>query len=182
MPGHEYPVPRVTAQKNLLPVGIEPGTSRSEVRLTNHLASRTGITRTFKKLDFKITISANLKKTIFLDVTFNLENGKYEPFRKPGDKPLYINVSSNHPPGILRNIPAVITKRLSELSSDKEVFDEASQMYKRALDESGYKDPIRYIEATGTSKKRNRQRNINDVFVMGNSAFGSTLVFLRPLK
>ena len=42
MPGHEYPIPRVTAQKNLLPVGIEPGTSRSEVRLTNHLASRTG--------------------------------------------------------------------------------------------------------------------------------------------
>ena len=24
MPGHEYPVPRVTAQKNLLPVGIVP--------------------------------------------------------------------------------------------------------------------------------------------------------------
>ena len=43
MPGHEYPIPWVTAQKNLLPVGIEPGTSQAEVRLTNHLASRTGI-------------------------------------------------------------------------------------------------------------------------------------------
>ena len=39
--GHEYPVPRVTSEKNLLPVGIELGTSRSEVRLTNHLARRT---------------------------------------------------------------------------------------------------------------------------------------------
>ena len=36
MPGHEYPVPRVMAQNNLLPVGIEPGTSRLEVRVTNH--------------------------------------------------------------------------------------------------------------------------------------------------
>ena len=42
MLGHGYPVPRVTAQKNLLPVGTEPGTTRSEGRLTNHLASRTG--------------------------------------------------------------------------------------------------------------------------------------------
>ena len=43
MPGHEYPVPRVTAQKNLLPVGIEPGTSRSEVRLTRiHFALMPG--------------------------------------------------------------------------------------------------------------------------------------------
>ena len=42
MPGHEHPIPWVPAQKNLLPVGIEPGTSRTEVRLTNHLASRTG--------------------------------------------------------------------------------------------------------------------------------------------
>ena len=38
----EYPVPRVTTQKILLPVGIVPETSRSDVRLTNHLASRTG--------------------------------------------------------------------------------------------------------------------------------------------
>ena len=41
MPGHEYPIPWVPAQKNLLPVGVVPGTSRTEVRLTNHLASRT---------------------------------------------------------------------------------------------------------------------------------------------
>ena len=39
MPGHEYPIPWVPAQKNLLPVGIVPGTSRTEVRLTNHFAS-----------------------------------------------------------------------------------------------------------------------------------------------
>ena len=42
MPGHEYPIPWVPAQKNLLPVGIVPGTPRTEVTLTNHLASRTG--------------------------------------------------------------------------------------------------------------------------------------------
>ena len=53
MPGHEYPVPWVTAQKNLLPVGIEPGTSRSEVRLTNPLASRSGNARLYSDVKLK---------------------------------------------------------------------------------------------------------------------------------
>ena len=42
MPAHEYPTPWVTTQKNLLTVGIVTGTSQTEVRLTNHLASRIG--------------------------------------------------------------------------------------------------------------------------------------------
>ena len=49
MPSREYPVAWVMAQRNMLPVGIEPGTSQPEVGLTNHLAGRTGTGTTLPK-------------------------------------------------------------------------------------------------------------------------------------
>ena len=40
---------------------------------------RKNIPKTFQKLDLKITISCNLKIANFLDITLNLNNGKYYP-------------------------------------------------------------------------------------------------------
>ena len=38
----------------------------------------------------------NLKTVDFLDVCFNLTNDTYEPYRKPNNEPVYININSNH--------------------------------------------------------------------------------------
>ena len=54
----------------------------------------------FKNIDFKIEIVTNLTEADFLDVTFNLENNAYGPYKKLNDKLIYIDVSSNHPPQI----------------------------------------------------------------------------------
>ena len=54
----------------------------------------------FKNIDFKIEIVTNLTEVDFLDVTFNLENNRYRPYKKPNEKLIYIDVSSNHPPQI----------------------------------------------------------------------------------
>ena len=51
----------------------------------------------FRKPGLKITIEANKKCVDFLDVTLNLSNGKYIPYTKPNNTPLYI-LSKNHPP------------------------------------------------------------------------------------
>ena len=67
----------------------------------------------FGKFGLKITIEANKKIVNFLDVTLNLTNGKYMPYTKPGNIPLYVHRSSNHPPRIMENIPKSINKRLS---------------------------------------------------------------------
>ena len=58
----------------------------------------------------------NLIETDYLDVTFNLATGKFFPFRKPKNVPLYINAKSNHPLTIIKDLPKMINKRLSELS------------------------------------------------------------------
>ena len=67
----------------------------------------------------EVTIEKNLQITDFLDVTFNLKNGKYYPFRKPNNDPLYINAFSNHPKNIIKEIRNMIGKRISEISCDE---------------------------------------------------------------
>ena len=60
-------------------------------------------------LGLKITVQSNLKVVDYLDVMLNLTTGKYYPFRKPDNDPLYINAKSNHPPSTIRQIPASIS-------------------------------------------------------------------------
>ena len=53
----------------------------------------------------EITMITNLKTFNFLDVTFNLCTGKYQPYKKPSDTPTCINFKSNHPPNIIKALP-----------------------------------------------------------------------------
>ena len=54
----------------------------------------------FKNIDIKIENVTNLTEVDFLDVTFNLENNTYRPYKKPNYKLIYIDILSNHPPQI----------------------------------------------------------------------------------
>ena len=66
---------------------------------------RKNVTKIFKEVGLKIEIRTNLKIVNFLDVTFNLTNGTYRPYKKPNDPLLYVNTSSNHPPKFLTGTP-----------------------------------------------------------------------------
>ena len=114
----------------------------------------------FREINLSITIEVNHKVVNFLDVCFDLNTGIYKPYIKPNDKPLYINVNSNHPPSVLRNIPAAVNRRLASISANENVFNEAAPLYQEALDNSGYTHTLRYEAPSGNSKKRNRKRNI----------------------
>ena len=98
----------------------------------------------FKSKGLKITIDANKKIVHFRDVTFDLTDGSYKPYMKPNNKLSYIHQQSNHPPVLLKNIPLNINKRLTNISSSKEVFDESIAPYQQALKESGYDHKLTY--------------------------------------
>ena len=68
------------------------------------------ICRVFNQNGLRITIEANKQVINFLDVTFNLNNGTYQPQRT------YLPAS---------------TRRLSSLSSDKASFDQATPHIKK---------------------------------------------------
>ena len=63
--------------------------------------------------DLSITCETNLKAVNFLDVTLILATGKYQPYNKPDNNPLYITILSNHPPNTIQNFPSNISKRIT---------------------------------------------------------------------
>ena len=99
----------------------------------------------FKDEGLDITVEPNLKITDFLDITLNLNTGKFYPYRKPNDTPLYVNKKSNHPPCIIKRLPIMINKRLSDISCDKEEFTKSAPLYQKALEESGFSHQLEYI-------------------------------------
>ena len=88
------------------------------------------ITKIFKDLDLSITIECNKKIVNFLDVTLNLNTGKYYPYKKTNDEVKYIHKDSNHPPNIIKDLPKMIGRRLSNLS-----FNKSKDKYEKALKE-----------------------------------------------
>ena len=120
------------------------------------------IQETFNRLGLEITIEANLKTINFLDITMDLDADVYKPYIKPNTTPLYINKQSNHPPTIIKNLPAAINKRLSSISCNKEVFDKAVPVYRDALAKSGYSHKLEFDPeaATARNKNSNKKRRI----------------------
>ena len=74
---------------------------------------------------------------------------------------MYINVKSNHSPHIIKNLPTMISKRLSLLSSNEEVFNEESAIYNEGLRIAGYKEKVRFIpDQNLQGQRRKRRRNL----------------------
>ena len=89
--------------------------------------------RLFKNKGLDVIINCNMKIVNYLDVTLNLNNGSYRPYKKTNDEANYIHVNSDHPPSILKQLPMSIEKRLSSLSSSKEIFEETAPYYEQYL-------------------------------------------------
>lgn len=114
----------------------------------------------FKSIGLKITVEANQKSVDFLDITLDLKNATYKPYMKPNNNPIYVHRKSNHPQQILKNIPISINKRLSNISSDEEVFNNARAIYQTALKNSGYEHQLHYHSTPRHRPRANRQRRI----------------------
>jgi hypothetical protein len=113
-------------------------------------------------LSARLILSTNKKIVNFLDITLNLNTGLYS---KPNNTPLYVHSKSNHPPSVLRNIPLSINfnKRLTEISSDQDPFEQASAPYQQALDKSGYNHKLQFkhpLNLTTNNKTRSRKEKL----------------------
>ena len=87
-----------------------------------------------------------------------IPNGKHYPYRKPDNPPLYINNQSNHPPSIIKQLPATISNRISSLSCDSTEFDKVTPVYNNALRSSGFTERQNYTLPEQQRKRRNRPR------------------------
>ena len=49
-----------------------------------------------------VIIECNTKIVNYLDLTFNLNDGTYKPYKKSNNEMKYIHVDSYHPPSIIK--------------------------------------------------------------------------------
>ena len=74
-----------------------------------------------------------------------------------------INRLSNHPPSILKHLTAAVSRRITDILHDAEVFKEASPFCNNVLRDSGFVKSVGYIESRkvkGSGPKRSRTRTI----------------------
>ena len=115
----------------------------------------------FQDNELKITVITGKTSINFLDINFCLNSESYQAYRKPNDEPLYINRNSNHPPTILSRLPQTISKRISSLTSNYELFSKAAPMCNAALENAGYTERVNYDSKINENKpSRNRKCNI----------------------
>ena len=117
------------------------------------------VVKTFKDCGLNITIETNLHTVNYLDVTFDLQKDTYLPYRKPDNPPVYINNCSNHPPTVIKQLPKSISKRLSDLSSNEEIFEKTKPAYSDAFKKSEFQGKLSYTSAQSNNDKNdNKQR------------------------
>ena len=108
----------------------------------------------FHEHGLKIIIETGLKSVDFLDVTLDLTNATFRPFRKRNDEPLYVHKLSNHPTTVTKQIPNSINTRLSNISNNEDEFNRAKGDYQKALKDSGYTDELKFVQPKITKGKK----------------------------
>ena len=66
------------------------------------------IQKLFKENEVDIIIQYNIKTINYLDVTLNLENSTYSPYQIENNQIKHINLESNLPPSIIKQLPPSI--------------------------------------------------------------------------
>ena len=104
----------------------------------------------------------------FLDVTFNLLDGTYKSYKKPNDQLLCATphqtihkTSDDHKDQIIKQLRISISNRLSNNSSNNQVFDMSKGEYEKARRERANKNvSLIYTDKKDIKQKQNLSRNI----------------------
>lgn len=72
-------------------------------------------------------------------MTLDLDKNIYSSYRKSKDRLNYIYVGSCHLPVVFKNLVKNISKRISDLSSNIDIFNKVAPIYNKALGDSGFR-------------------------------------------
>ena len=80
-------------------------------------------------------------------------------YRKPSNTPFCIHSELNHLPSIIKQLPSMINKRISNLPCNEHEFNKAKPLYESALKSSGFNYSMKF-EARVKNARRNRNRKV----------------------
>ena len=154
----------VTSKYNKQNIGLYRDDGLAVFRCTNGSINdrvKKDLQKTFKNHILDIVIQCNMTTVDYLGVTLDLSDGSYRPFQKPNNETNYVHVQSHHPPNIIKQILLSIQTRLSNLSSNEEIFNQSTHQYEEALARSGYNHTFEYKPSqTNNNQRKNRKRKI----------------------
>ena len=122
-------------------------------KITKHFQS------IFRRNNLSIIKKCNLKTVDYLEVTSNLSDGSYKPSHKPNSEINYIHRESNYHPRIIKQLPLSAKSHLSKLSSDENVFIQATSVYQEALKQAGYNHKLSYNNCDKYNSNNNDNNN-----------------------
>ena len=96
---------------------------------------RENLIRRFKSNGLSITVK---KPPESCWLHFEIVQDIYQSNKKPNDETLYTNKNSNHPPTVRKQIAKAISKRISDISSSRKIYDQNISYYKDTLKYYGY--------------------------------------------
>ena len=114
------------------------------------------IIKVFKDCGLSITVTTNITSVAIPDLNLILKTEPYQPFRKPSNRPIYIDINSKYPPQRLKLLPQPIIKRLPGSSSSKEVFDKYKTLYEKSLNNSGFCENLIYHQDNGNKNQHKK--------------------------
>ena len=116
------------------------------------------VVKTFKDCGLNITIKANFHIVNYLDVTFDLRKHIYLSHRKPDNPQVYISNCSNHPSTVIKQLSKSISKSLSDLSSNEDIFEKAKPAYRDALNKRGFQERLSYTSAQNKNDENDNKQ------------------------
>ena len=72
---------------------------------------------------------------------------------------MYIHHDSNHPPHVKKQMVKMIGRRISDLSSNENIFNQSAPIYNQALKNSGFHEEIQFLKRT-EPVARGRKRKV----------------------
>ena len=91
-----------------------------------------------------------------LDITFNLDDRTYRPYRKPNDETTYVHKESNYAPTVIKKLPTMVENQISTLSPTREIFENLKGYYEEALKKSGYDFKMKFAQSEVQNRRKNR--------------------------
>ena len=137
----------------------DDGLAITEIKAQTTLRQKEKLIRSkLDQLGFKITIESGLIKTDFLDISLDLSQNTYQPYKKPNSHTRYINTKSNHPPNITKGIPTMVNNRLCKISKNYSIYKNNTHEYMDALKISGHNTQQLKFENISEKKRKSRKR------------------------
>ena len=93
-----------------------------------------------KGFDLEIVTESYARIVNYLGATLNLQDGFLKLYLKPVEMIQYINKECNHPPNVIKQLPAFIGKRLSNHSSDEKNIQRICNLLRRSTKNAGYRN------------------------------------------